>query len=66
MSAQRWAKVHVTLAIVWAVLCIPTALLWADSVLWVGLISCYANAASHLGAWMASRADRDASKTTSN
>lgn len=60
-TAHRWARVHIALAVVWAVLCVPTVLLWADSVLWVALISCYANVVSHLGAWMASRADREAS-----
>lgn len=38
-------------------LIIPTVLWWHDSVLWVGLISCYANAVGHFAAYQGTRAE---------
>lgn len=54
---KAWKKVHLTLTVVWALLVIPTALFWNESVLWIGLISCYANMVGHFSAWQASRAE---------
>lgn len=52
MPAKRktWlsANKHLILAGVWALLVIPTILWWKDSVLWVLIISLYANFASEL------------------
>lgn len=45
--------------IVWFILVIPTVLLWSESVLWVALISCYANAVGHFAAWQGSRAENN-------
>jgi hypothetical protein len=52
-----WRRVHATLTIVWFAAIIPTVLWWRESVFWVALISCYANAAAHFGAWQGSRAE---------
>lgn len=38
-------------------LIVPTVLWWHDSVLWLGLISCYANAVGHFSAYQGSRAE---------
>jgi hypothetical protein len=54
----RW--MHFTLMIVWVILTIPTATWWANSVRWVGLISCYANSVGHMSAWQGARAEREA------
>lgn len=56
-TARSWRHVHATLTLVWAAAIIPTVLWWRDSVLWVALISCYANAVGHASAWQASRAE---------
>jgi hypothetical protein len=53
---MRW--VHLGAAIIWALLGIPTALWWKDSILWVGLMSVYACSAIHVGAFFSSRADK--------
>jgi len=37
---------------------VPTVLLWRDSVLWVALMSVWANVAGHWSAWQATRAER--------
>jgi hypothetical protein len=39
---------HLIAAGVWAVLVVPTLLLWKDSVLWVAFLSLYANFASEI------------------
>lgn len=54
-----WRHVHATLTFVWFLLVIPTVIFWAESVLWVALISCYANAAAHFSAWQGSRAEEE-------
>jgi hypothetical protein len=56
------AVVHYCMAAVWALLLIPTLLLWKNSVLWVAFLSLYANGATHLSAAKASRAEQEAEK----
>lgn len=48
---------HAILTITWFILVVPTVLLWANSVLWVALISCYANAVGHFASYQATRAE---------
>lgn len=57
MTAPQWRKVHGVAMIVWALLAIPTVLVWKQSILWVAFMSLYANFASHFSAWQASRAE---------
>lgn len=47
-------RLHVGLAIFWAVAFIPIAMFWPDSVLLVLFISCYANFVGHVSAYEAS------------
>jgi hypothetical protein len=54
-----YRRLHATLTVVWFMLAIPTVLWWHDSVLWVGLISCYANAVGHFAAYQGSRAEAE-------
>lgn len=54
---KTWRRVHATLTVMWFLAVIPTVLWWSESVLWVGLISCYANAAAHFGAYQGARAE---------
>ena len=55
---QSWRHVHAGLTIAWGVAVIPTVLWLENSVLWVGLISCYANMVGHFSAWQATRAEK--------
>lgn len=50
--------VHLTLVTVWALLLIPTLLVWKDSVLWVAGMSLYANVVGHWSAFQAARAEK--------
>ena len=51
------SRLHLGATGIWAMLVIPTVLLWAESILWVALMSVWANFASHFAAWQASRAE---------
>jgi len=56
MNANVTYKVHAAAAAIWLLLMIPTTTTWRQSILWVGLISCYANFVSHWGAYQAALA----------
>jgi hypothetical protein len=56
-AGRRLRRFHLVATIMWLALVVPTVLWWKDSILWVGLISCYANAVGHWSAWQASRAE---------
>ena len=45
--------------IVWVLLAIPAVLWWSESVLFVILISLYANVAGHFGAYQSAHAEKD-------
>lgn len=47
-------------AVMWVGLAIPSLIWWKDSVLWVILISIYANIVGHLSGYSAARADQAA------
>jgi hypothetical protein len=61
--AWRWfldhqPEIHLALTIIWILLIVPSLLWWRDSVLWVILLSLWANIASHFAGWSAARAER--------
>jgi hypothetical protein len=47
--------------VVWALLAIPTLLIWKDSILWVATMSLYANFVGHWSAYQAARSEKEAS-----
>lgn len=49
---------HLTMMIVWPILAIPTILWWKSSVLWVAVLSLYANFAGEFAAWHSSRTEK--------
>ena len=57
MSARVWRVLHLSFTVAWLLAVVPTLLWWRDSVLWVALMSCWANVASHFAAWQAVRAE---------
>ncbi|MFI6793666.1 hypothetical protein ACIBG4_40680 [Nonomuraea sp. NPDC050383] len=58
MTSSGWARVQLGLAVTWMLLIAPTLIWWRDSVLWVALMSLWANIAAHLAAWQAARTER--------
>jgi hypothetical protein len=63
-KAGVWVRIHAVMTGTWAVLVVPTVIWWHDSVLWIGLISCYANAVGHFSAWQGSRAEEASEDAT--
>jgi hypothetical protein len=53
-------RFHLWATVIWAIAIIPTVLWWKDSILWVALLSCYANAAGHWAAYEGARAEEKA------
>ncbi len=48
---------HAAAVTAWVVLIVPTLIWWKDSVLWVALMSIWANIAAHWSAWQAARTE---------
>lgn len=53
----RSSRFHLLMMLVWVALIVPTLIWWADSILWVLLISIYANFVGHFGAYQAARSE---------
>ncbi|HCI6794748.1 hypothetical protein [Klebsiella pneumoniae] len=56
-------RCHLIAAVMWVGLAIPSLICWKDSVLWVILISIYANIVGHLSGYSAARADQAAEES---
>lgn len=54
-------RFHAVATIAWLLLLIPSLIWWAHSILWVIVLSVWANVASHFGAWQSTRAEDAAS-----
>jgi hypothetical protein len=52
-----WRRVHAVFTVLWFGAVVPTLLWWSESVLWVALMSCWANAAAHFSAWQGARGE---------
>ncbi|HAT7687540.1 hypothetical protein KZ804_02490 [Enterobacter cloacae] len=48
ISPRTIKRCHLTAAIIWFILAIPSVIWWKNSVLWVIIISIYANIVGHL------------------
>lgn len=56
-------RCHLVAAVMWVGPAIPSLIWWKDSVLWVILISIYANIVGHLSGYSAARADQAAEES---
>jgi hypothetical protein len=56
-TAKALAIVNLIAATLWVLAIYPTLVWWKQSVLWVALMSLWANFASHIAAWIAARAE---------
>lgn len=56
-------RCHLVAAVMWVGLATPSLIWWKDSVLWVILISIYANIVGHLSGYSAARADQAAEES---
>ncbi|KNC91860.1 hypothetical protein [Trabulsiella odontotermitis] len=60
LSPRIIKRCHLAAAVTWCALAIPSVIWWKDSVLWVIIISIYANIVGHLSGYSAARADQAA------
>jgi hypothetical protein len=61
-AARRKVITHYSLAALWALLTVPTVLIWRQSILWVAFMSIYALIAQHVTGAGAARAEQEAEK----
>ncbi|MEV0151547.1 MULTISPECIES: hypothetical protein [unclassified Nonomuraea] len=59
VSPSAWRTFHLVMTAVWATLLIPTMIWWRDSVLWVAVMSIWANVVGHWSAYQAARAEEN-------
>jgi hypothetical protein len=57
-DAEFLVKFHFGMMATWALLIVPTVIWWKDSILWVALMSIWANFYTAVTAWDAARAER--------
>lgn len=57
IPAEILVKHHLVMMMIWASLALPTMLWWKESILWVAMMSLYANFVGHFSGWDASRAE---------
>jgi hypothetical protein len=55
-ASERLVHFNLIMTVVWVMLLVPTLVWWRDSILWVLVVSLYANAAAHWSAYQGSRA----------
>jgi hypothetical protein len=63
-QTRNLRHIHATLVLLWAASIVPTLLWWRESVLWVALMSVWANLAAHFSAWQAARAEQSSERGT--
>lgn len=54
--SERLERFNLIMTVVWVVLLVPTLMWWRNSIMWVLIVSLYANAAAHWSAYQGSRA----------
>jgi hypothetical protein len=59
----RSSKFHLTFTFFWITLIAPTMIWWKESILWVALMSLYANIVGHFSAYQAARAEEAIEKS---
>lgn len=54
--SERLARFNLTMTIIWVGLLVPSLLWWKNSLVWIVLMSAYANIVGHWSAYQGSRA----------
>lgn len=57
MKARTSVRLHLALTVLWSILLIPTLIWWKESVLWIAIMSLYANFVGHFSAYQAAKAE---------
>lgn len=56
-KSERLARFNLIFTFVWVVLAVPSLLFWKDSILWVIVISLWANIVGHFSAYLAAHSE---------
>ncbi len=57
VTGEQLVKFNLIATVLWIMLVVPTLVYWRDSVLWVALMSIWANVVGHFSAYVAARAE---------
>lgn len=58
LGSTGWCRFHAFMTGTWVALIIPTVLWWRESILWVAIMSVWANIAAHFSAYQGARSER--------
>lgn len=56
-KAEKLARFNLVLTFLWVALTIPSLLFWSESILWVIVISLWANIVGHFSAYLAAHSE---------
>ena len=57
LKVRHLRRFHAGATVIWLGLVIPTLLWWRDSILWIALMSIWANIEASFAAWQGARAE---------
>lgn len=57
VKASQLRTFNLWATFVWMLLIVPTLVWWKESILWVAMMSIWANIVGHFSAWVAARAE---------
>lgn len=57
LSPTVLRRFHLTMMAIWALLLVPTLLVWRNSLTWIVTMSLYANFVGHFSSWGAARSE---------
>lgn len=55
-------RVHGVLTVIWGLLIIPSVTIWKESIMWVVLMSAWANFSGHFSAYQAAKGEKNIEK----
>jgi hypothetical protein len=59
VAPKSLVRFNLVATLIWILLIIPTLLWWKESILWVALMSIWANVVGHFSAYVAARAETE-------
>ena len=54
---ENMKRFNAAATVFWLLAGIPTVLIWKESILWLAIMSLWANVASHMAGWLAARVE---------
>lgn len=60
---RRLRRFHFGMTCLWVILLVPTLVWWKNSILWVAVMSVWANVAAHWSAYQGARAEERSDET---